>query len=280
MSLSSVLRATRASAARARCSPASALSVAPFRPTLLRPAASALHVRALSTPTSSLEEPPEDAKFAEGLRLLESGRLAAAIDAFAEAASRGDAAGNYFLGLAYDGLLGVDAAGELPLEKDSGAAVRCYKRAAEGGHAEAMLNLSLSLKTGDGVPTPDIAAAFRWLSTSAEAGCERAQYNAAVALDPLHPPYGTPGASTPEAAMIPKAAEAAVSLYRQAADQGHAKAMVNLGIALYSGVGTEKDAAAAKALWEEAAELGVPQAETCLRNMEEAPGKFENMFHS
>ena len=88
-------------------------------------------------------------------------------------------------------------------------------------------------------------------------------------------------ASKPRAnATIPKAPEKAVSLYRQAVDQGHGKAMVNLGIALYSGVGAPKDAAAARALWEEAVDLGVPQADTCLRNMEESPGKFENMFGS
>ena len=245
------------------------------------------------------------ATFQRGLEQFDAGKLADAVSTFAEAASDGDADGNFYLGLAYDGLLGRDAADELPIEVDAHAAARCYKRAAEAGHREAMLNLSMCYRTGEGMDNVDVAAAFEWLTLSAAAGCDRAQFNAGVALDPLHPPYGSAADST----MIPKDAKRAVGYYREAAEQGHAKGMTNLGvgssasnlslrsrascsrvaisscccsrlgqIALYTGTGCEKDAAAAKTLWLEAVEMGNEQAQFCLNNMEETPGKLEKMF--
>ena len=60
--------------------------------------------------------------------------------------------------------------------------------------------------------------AWKWLSLAAAAGSERAQFNAAVALDPLHPPYGTPGVD-----MVAKDAPKALHFYKQAVEQGHEK---------------------------------------------------------
>ena len=234
---------------------------APRRPQLLR---------ALST--ASVNPSPA---FLRGLEELEDGKLAEAIDTFAGAAAEGCADGNFYLGLAYDGLLGRDAADELPVEPDAAAAFRCYERAAGTGHAMAMLNLSLCYRNGDGVEAPDVAKAFDWLTRSAAAGSDRAQFNAGVALDPLHPPYeGRAGSNA-----VKKDAARAVEFYRQAADQGHGKAMTNLGVALYTGTGCEKDAAAAKELWVAAEELGVEQATFCLNNMEDNPGRMEKLIH-
>ena len=172
-----------------------------------------------------MEAEPSPA-FIEGLKQLDAGKLSKAIEIFAETAAVGDADGNFYLGLAYDGLLGRDAADEPPIELDPEAAVRCYRRAAESGHAQAMLNLSMSYRSGEGVDAPDIEAAFEWLERSAAAGDERAAFNCGVALDPLHPPYGNPGSI-----VVPKDAARAVQYYRSASDQGHGKAMVNLGCA-------------------------------------------------
>ena len=204
--------------------------------------------------------------FERGIDCLDEGKLPAAVELFAQAAESGHPEGNFYLGLAYDGLLGEDARGELPVEKDAAAAARCYLRASEQGLPEAMLNLSLCYRMGEGVPR-DTAAGFAWAERGAEAGCERAQYNVGIALDPEHPPWGTPGESGPNA-MVPKDPERAVRLYRSAAAQGHAKAKVNLGIMMYGGVGCPEDKPAAVALWREAREEGVPQAEVCLRNAE------------
>ena len=213
-----------------------------------------------------------ESAYESGLMHLDENRLSKAIDDFAQAASLGSAGGNFHLGMAYDGLIGRDAADELPLEPDPAAAARCYERAAEQGHEMAMLNLSLCYKTGDGVDA-DMQMAWKWLTAAAEAGNERAQFNVGVALDPLHPPYGTPGVD-----MVQKDAEEALRFYRQAVAQGHDKAKVNLGVALYTGTGCAKDADAAAALWREAHENGVSQAGFCLRNMEKQPGKMEQYF--
>ncbi|KOO35831.1 hypothetical protein Ctob_013181 [Chrysochromulina tobinii] len=69
--------------------------------------------------------------------------------------------------------------------------------------------------------------------------------------------------------MVRKDPVRAAAFYRQAADQGHAKAKVNLGIFLYTATvpGSKTDKAGAEALWKEAHEDGVPEAEMCLRNM-------------
>lgn len=128
-------------------------------------------------------------------------------------------------------------------------------------------------KHGEGIGDVDVGSAWKWLSLSAAAGCDRAQFNAGVALDPLHPPYGTPGVD-----MIAKDPVKAVVFYRQAVEQGHDKAKVNLGVSLYTGTGCEKDVREAEALWREAHEAGVSQAGFCLRNMEEKPGKMQAYF--
>ena len=78
--------------------------------------------------------------------------------------------------------------------------------------------------------------------------------------------------------MLPKQPQLAVEYYRRAVDAGHPRAKVNLGIALYTGTGCEKDVDAAVQLWKDAAEEGVTQADFCLRNMESSPGKLENYF--
>jgi len=209
----------------------------------------------------------------DGLTHLSTGRLGAAIAKFAEAASVGHADANFHLGLAYDGLIGRDAEDEHPVVPDPSAAARCYLRAAEKGHEMAMLNLSLCHKTGLGVDGVDIQKAWHWLSLAAAGKCERAQFNMGVALDPLHPPYGSPGVD-----MITKDAAKALFFYRKAVENGHGKAKVNLGVALYTGTGCDKDPDAAEALWLEAHEEGVPQAAFCLNNMEKQPGKMEQLL--
>ncbi|KAL1530577.1 hypothetical protein AB1Y20_001477 [Prymnesium parvum] len=247
-----------------------ALSLLSPRGPLHKAAHLSSRARALSTtaPTDHVQR---------GLTLLEEGDPAKAVGQFTLAARAGSADGNFYLALAYDNLLGVNARGEPIVEPSPEAAYRCYLRAADGGHAEAMMNLSFCYRHGEGV-AQDVRAAFGWLERSAAAGSARALFNAGVALDPLHPPWGTAGDARPEHAMLPKQPERAVEYYRRAVDAGHAKAKVNLGIALYTGTGCEKDVGAAAALWKEAAEEGVVQADFCLKNMEERPGKLENYF--
>jgi hypothetical protein len=226
------------------------------------------HHRGLSASASPSHPSDEHPEFERGMSLMDSGKVGEAIDAFAAAAAHGSAGGNYFLALAYDNLLGENAAGEPWVEPDAQAAFRCYQRATEAGHAEAAMNLALCYRNGDGVEK-HIGKAIEVLELSAALGSDRAQYNLGVALDPLLPPWGTPGATLPDKAMVRKDPVRAAAFYRQAADQGHAKAKVNLGIFLYTATvpGSKPDKAGAEALWKEAHEDGVPEAEMCLRNM-------------
>ena len=216
-------------------------------------------------PPNVEEEHPE---FERGMALMEGERVAEAIDAFAAAAKAGSAGGNFFLGLAYDDLLGENAAGEPWVEPNAEAAFRCYERATEAGHAEAAMNLAMCHRNGEGV-AQNIVKAVEVMEVSAALGSDRAQYNLGVALDPLLPPWGSPGEASPERAMVAKDPVRASAFYRQAATQGHGKAKVNLGILLYTATvpGTTPDREAAEALWKEAMEDGVPEAEMCLKNM-------------
>lgn len=111
------------------------------------------------------------------LTLLDEGQVVKAIKEFNVAAADGDAQANFYLGLAYDNLLGSNARGEPHVEPNPEAAFRCYLRAAEGGHPEAMLNLSFCYRNGEGVEQ-DIRTAFHWLESSAGAGSARALFNA------------------------------------------------------------------------------------------------------
>lgn len=192
-----------------------------------------LHLPALpcSSRSFSTAPPPEEgapegapcALFEEALAHLSSSppSLPPAISLLARSAAGGSPDGNFFLGMAYDNVL---PGSPEHLDRDEGAAVRCYRRAAEKDHAQAMFNLALSLRDGGG---GDVEEGFDWMRRAADTGDVRAQYNAGIARDPNHKPWGVPGRD-----MLEKDGGEAVKFYRMAAEGGHSKAEVNLGVAL------------------------------------------------
>ena len=133
-----------------------------------------------AVPSGQPDEEDGSELFERGVARLHEGALPAAVQLFAQAAEGGHAQGHFYLGLAYDGLLGEDARGELPVAKDAAAAARCYIRASEQGLPEAMLNLSLCYRLGEGLPR-DTAAGFAWAERGAEAGRRRTHAHAASA---------------------------------------------------------------------------------------------------
>ena len=249
---------------------------APWAGRLARPAPRSLVCASSARIGLAYDTTSAAAELDQGLQMLEEGDPASAVEAFKRAAASGSSGGNFYLGLAYDDLLGSNARGEPVVEPSAEAAFRCYCRAADGGHVEAMFNLSFCYRDGSGVAR-DVVEAFRYLTLAAAGGSERAAFNAGVALDPLHPPWGGRGEGG-AGDFVPKDAARAVDYYHEAVELGHPKAKVNLGVALYTGTGCEQDKTAAAALWRDAHDEGVAEASFCLRNMETSPGKLENYF--
>jgi len=95
-----------------------------------------------------------------------------------DGAERGDACAAFQLGMAY-------RRGARGLDRDSLAARVWMLRAAEGGHAEAMLHLAEMLRQGEG-GLPDAAVARAWLQRAAETGSAEAVRRLAIQDSDLH----------------------------------------------------------------------------------------------
>lgn len=195
-----------------------------------------------------------------GNGVLTGDQVQDAMDMVLAAAAQGHAEANFYLGLAYDGLLARN-----PIEENPEAAARAYRRAAEAGHAEAAYNLATSFRDGDGV-TLDLSLAAEWYIRAAEAGDARAQYQLGLACDVLHQKSALPGLELDN--------DEAAAWYRRAAENGrHWKAHTNLGIFYWLGLSTEIEALDVKdrrsiaiEMWEVAAEKGdISEAKMCLR---------------
>lgn len=149
-----------------------------------------------------------------------------------------------------------------PADKDE-APVHWYRRAAAQGHAHAQYNMATCWLRGVGGVAKDANLALKWLRQAAapDKGLPIAQYRLGLCLA-----TGTHVAKDEHAAMatlrpaaehkyapaqhllgrllfqIPHEQAAAVNWYRQAAQQGHVKAQVDLATCLQTGQGTDKDA--------------------------------------
>jgi TPR repeat protein len=125
---------------------------------------------------------------------------------------------------------------------DNVEAVSWYRKAAELGEAWAMNNLGYMYQHGDGGLKPDAATAVSWYRKAAELGNTLAMTNLGVM-------YERGEGVKADAAM-------AVSWYRKAAELGEASGMTNLGFMYEIGKGVKPDAATAVSWYRKAAELG------------------------
>ncbi|GEM_PF-1767977 len=91
-----------------------------------------------------------------------------------ESAERGEAEGQYRLGLSYD-------VGRL-VSRNHEEAAKWYKKAADQGHPKAQVYLGLAYEYGQGV-TKDLEQAANWYLKSAELGFPRGQYRAGRMYD-------------------------------------------------------------------------------------------------
>lgn len=109
----------------------------------------------------------------------------------------------YTLGVMYD--LGRGVA------EDKAEAVRCYRRAAEQGHAKAQNNLGYAYDHGEAV-AEDKAEAVKWYRKAAEHGNATAQFNLGYAYD--------------HGGGVAEDKAEAIKWYRKAAEQGYAIAQL------------------------------------------------------
>jgi TPR repeat protein len=133
-------------------------------------------------------------------------------------ALKGNASGQYNLGVCYDNGEGV--------LKDYKQAVYWYTKAAEQGHAMAQNNLGNCYKNGEGV-LKDYKQAIYWFTKAAEQGLAMAQYNLGVCYK--------------NGEGVLKDYKQAVYWHTKAAEQGHAYAQLHLGVCYAYGEGVYKD---------------------------------------
>ncbi|MCF8483891.1 MAG: caspase family protein [Rhodobacteraceae bacterium] len=148
--------------------------------------------------------------------------------------------------------LSLDAAGQ-DLE-----AAKWYLAAAQQGHAQAMNNLGLMLKNGEGVPEDDVEA-VKWFRAAADKGV-------AGAMNSL-------GRSYDEGEGVAEDDAQAVVWYRAAAEKGNLSGMRNLGLMLKNGEGVAEDDVEAVKWFRAAAEKGSVEAMNSLgRSYDEGEG--------
>ncbi len=152
-----------------------------------------------------------------------------------------DARGQYELGRNYELGQGVG--------RDPVAAVRWFRRAADGGHVAAMTALGFAYESGRGIAA-DAAEAVRWYQKAAVQGDARAQNNLGFAYE--------------SGRGVERNRVSAAAWYRKAADQGYAPAQHNLGRMHEHGWGVAQDDAMATRLYELAAAQGYAWAENSL----------------
>ncbi|MDA8414917.1 MAG: tetratricopeptide repeat protein [Desulfobacteraceae bacterium] len=128
------------------------------------------------------------------------------------AATQGDAASQFQLGVAYDRGIGTS--------QDLQEAARWYRAAAEEGYAEAQNSLGSLYQAGEGVPK-DYELARMWYQKAADQGNASAKNSLAYFYD-----LGL---------GVPASPKLAVRLYQEAAELGEIRAMLNLGILLTQG---------------------------------------------
>jgi TPR repeat protein len=147
---------------------------------------------------------------------------------------------HYYLGIRYAQL------------GDYREAVRCYRQAAEQGHAAAQYNLGWCYENGRGAEK-DAREAVRWYGKAAEQGHPLAQ----VRL----------GHCYLDGRGVARDARAAVKWFRQAAAQGNARAQLSLGFVYEAGRGVAKDTREAIRWYRKAANQGDKNAVQALRRL-------------
>lgn len=135
------------------------------------------------------------------------------------------------------------------LEKDYVQAIKCFRAAAEQGHAVAQYNLGTCYQEGKGV-TQNYAEAVKWIRKAAENGHSSAQHNMG---DSYYYGHG-----------VSKDVAEAIKWYKKSAEQGHMSAQKALGDIYYYAKGVPQNDAEAVKWYRMAAERGDANAQNRL----------------
>lgn len=153
------------------------------------------------------------------------------------AAEQNDAEAQFHMGLLHERGDGV--------EKLPETALRWYEKAAKQAHPPAQTRLGWLHEHGVYVPKNAVLAA-KWYEKAAKLGYADAQFNLAALLDEQN------------------RFQAAALWYEKAATQNHAKALFNLAVLYQDGNGVPKNTSKVRALLQQAAQLGLPEAQAAL----------------
>jgi TPR repeat protein len=173
------------------------------------------------------------------------------------------------------------------VNRDNQQAVVWYRRAAKQGYAEAEFTLGQVYENGWGA-NQDLALAKRWYRDAARQGIEAADA-ALKRLEGENTQSAPSALSMPNESTAPTAAQTeyirgndylygrngvsqdyqqAILWYQKAANQGNAKAQVQLAWFYESGLGVEKDNAQARLWYQRAADQGNLFAQTALTRLQ------------
>ncbi len=138
----------------------------------------------------------------------------------------------------------------LGVARDTGMAVKWYRRAADQKYAPAMVNLGHCYTVGKGLPM-DRDSAFNCYKVAADMKHPDALYHLAVC-------YANGLGVEEDAAQ-------AVALYTEAADAGHAHAMRHLAVCYLNGIGVTADRDRARDLLQRAADVNDVESQDMLQ---------------
>ncbi|MBA3962484.1 MAG: SEL1-like repeat protein [Chthoniobacterales bacterium] len=208
-----------------------------------------------------------------------------------------DAAGEYCLGLGYATgkigtrdmaraakWLGLAAAQNLPaaltalgyhyekgygVERDPAKAVALYRRAADQGYADGLLNLGRAYENGVGVPANQTEA-LKWYGLAAAKGSELAKRAlAAAGRNPLATSAGLSSFEEGQRLYLAKDFAGAFRVFLQTAEQGNARAQLQVGSQYEFGEGVAQSYQDAVKWYALAAKQGDSIAQRNLGNMYE-----------
>jgi uncharacterized protein len=183
--------------------------------------------------------------FSLGITAWNSHKYMEAVDLFRRcvACDSHHADAHFYLGLSHYRGVGVPAA-------DPVQAAKCWRRAAEQGHAQAQNNLGRVCEEAGGAKYSE---AVLWYTKAAEQGYLLGQFNLGVLYE-----LGR---------GVPQDYELAAAWYSKAAEQGYAGAQFNLGGMFRLGRGVRQNDAEAAAWYRKAAEQGLAEAQYNLGSM-------------